>query len=127
MQPLERAFDRLLDVLRPAVHAGRSRPFIAAAQVEPELGGDHHLSAKRSQRFAHQLFVDERPVDFGGVKECDAALHGRVQQRRHLLLIFGRAVRKAHSHAAEADGRHFQIAFSKFAFLHYFSLFRKFC
>jgi hypothetical protein len=41
--------------------------------------------------------------------------------RDSLLLIYGWAVTKAPSHAAEADGRDFQIAFSKFALLHCFS------
>jgi hypothetical protein len=35
----------------------------------------------------------------------------------HLLLVFGRAVGKAHAHAAEPDGRNFQIAFPQFALL----------
>ena len=43
-EPLERAFDGLLDVLRPAIQARRSRPIIAATQIEPELGGDHHFA-----------------------------------------------------------------------------------
>jgi hypothetical protein len=36
----------------------------------------------------------------------------------HLLLVFGWAVRKAHSHAAQSEGRNFQIARSQFALLH---------
>src|SRR5512147_719607 len=40
-------------------------------------------------------------------KECD-----------HLLLVCRRAVRKAHSHAAEPYRRDFQVAFSEFALLH---------
>ena len=121
-EPLERAFDGLLDVLRPAVHARRSRPMIAAAQIEPELRGDHHFAAEGRQRLAHELFVDERAVDLGGVEERDAAFHGGVEKRDHLLLVFGRTVGKAHSHAAEPDSRNFQIALSKFALLHCFPL-----
>src|SRR5271156_2530757 len=77
-------------------------PIIAATQVETKLGGDHHLAAKRSEGFAHKLFVRKRAVHFGGVKECDAAVHCRMEKIGHLLLIFGRAVAKAHSHAAQA-------------------------
>ena len=87
-------------------------------QVEPELGGDHHLLAEGSEGFAHKLFVQERAVDLGGVEERDAAFHGRAQQRGHLLFVFGRAVGKAHPHAAEPEGRDFQIALSEFAILH---------
>ena len=110
LEPLERALDGLLDVLRPAIQAA-PRPSIAAAEVEPELGGDHHLLAEGSKGFAHKLFVGERAIDFGGIKECDAAVHGGPQQRGHLLLVFGRAVAEAHAHAAQADGRDFQTCF----------------
>ena len=56
----------------------------------------------------------------GGVEERDAAFHGSPEHRGHLLFVFGWAVRKAHSHAAEAEGRDFQIALSKFSLLHRF-------
>ena len=42
-----------------------------------------------------------------------------------LLLVCGRTVAKAHSHAAESESRDFQIAFSKFALLHCSSSARK--
>ena len=87
-------------------------------EVEPELGGDHHLLAERGERFAHELLVRERAVDLGGVEERDAALDGRAEQGDHLLLVRRRAVAKAHAHAAEADGRDFQVALSEFALLH---------
>ena len=117
LEPLERALDGLLDVLRPAIQARRTRPRIAATQVEPELGGDHHLLAEGSEGFAHKLFVHERAVNLGGVEERDAAFHGGTEQRGHLLLVFGRAVRKAHSHAAQAEGRDFQVALSELLFI----------
>ena len=50
-------------------------------------------------------------VNFGGVKECNAAFHRRTQKRRHFLRVFGWAVGKAHSHAAEPESRDFEIAF----------------
>ena len=54
------------------------RPALLAVgvEVEAELGGDHDLVADRGERLAHQLLVDERPVDLGGVEEGDAALDG---------------------------------------------------
>ena len=118
LEPLERALDGLLDVLRPAVQPRRARPLIAAAQVEPELGGDHHLLAEGSEGLAHEFFVRERAVDLGGVEERDAAFDGRPEQGGHLLLVLGRAVGKAHAHAAEPEGRDFQVAVSEFALLH---------
>ena len=80
LEPLERAFDRLLDVLGPAVQTCRSRPIIAATQVEPEFGGDDHFPAERSERFADKLFVRERAIDLSGIKECDATFHRRANQ-----------------------------------------------
>ena len=124
-EPLERTLDGLLDVLRPAVQARRTlhpARIGVGAKVEPEFGGDHHPVAEGSEGFAHEFFVQERAVDLGGVEECDAAFHGCPDQSGHLLLVFGRAVRKAHSHAAEPEGRNFQAALSKFALLHCFSL-----
>ena len=46
-------------------------------ELEPELGGDHHLLAEGSEGFAHEFFVRERAIDFGGVEERDAAFDGR--------------------------------------------------
>jgi len=87
-------------------------------EVEPELGGDYHLIAERSEGFPHELFVDVRFVNLGGVEERDAAFHGCAEKRCHLLLVFRRAVGKAHPHAAKSKGGHFQIALSKFSLLH---------
>ena len=79
-EPFERSFHGLLDVLGLAIHACRSRPIIAAAQIEPKLGGDHHFAAVGRQRFAYKFFVDEWAVNFGGVKEGDAAFDGGVEE-----------------------------------------------
>src|SRR6266478_5541328 len=105
-------------MLRSAVQGRRSRPRITATQVESEFGGDHHLLAERSQGLADEFFVCERAVNLSGIKESDAAFHGGSEKRGHLLFVFGRAVRKTHSHTAESDGRDFEITFSKFALLH---------
>src|SRR5206468_12213111 len=68
---LERSFSDLFDVRWPAVHANwRTAVWI---EFEPKLGGDHHLLAEWSERFAHEFFVRERAVRFGSVEECDAA------------------------------------------------------
>ena len=90
----------------------------SGSELEPELGGDHHLLAEGGEGFAHEFFVRVRAVDLGGVEEGDAAFDGRPEQGNHLLLVLGRAVGEAHPHAAEADGRDFQAAVSEFALLH---------
>src|SRR2546427_53315 len=77
--------------------------------------------AERFVRFAHEFFVDVRAIRLCRIEEGDAAFHGRAQESSHLLLVLGRAVRKAHAHAAQPEGGNFQVAISKFAFLHCFS------
>src|SRR5216684_9333604 len=100
--------------------SGRLAALLARTRidVETELGCDHDLLADRGKRLAHQFLVGERAVDFGGVEKCNATLDGRPDQRDSRLLIDRRTVAKAQSHAAEPDGRDFQIAVSKFALLH---------
>ena len=79
-ESLERTLDCPLDLLGSATHRRCSRPIIAATQIEPELSGDHHFSTERRQGFAHKLFVQERAVDFGRIKECDAAFYGGTEK-----------------------------------------------
>ena len=121
LEALERAFDGLLDVGGLAIQARGAWAMIGTAEIETELGGDHDFVAIGSERFADELFVEERAVDFGGVEEGDAAVEGGVEEGGHLFFVFGRAVGKAHAHTAESDGGNFQIAFAEFARLHYFS------
>src|SRR5207248_10304181 len=85
---------------------------------DPELGGDHHLSAYLRQRLADELFVGVRTVNLGGIEECDAAFNGRADERDHRLLVRWDTVALAHPHAAEPEGRDLEIALSKFALLH---------
>ena len=116
-QPLERGFGDLLDMLGPAV---QPRPAGATIRVElePELCGDHHLPAERLQRFADQLFVGVGTIDFCCIEERDAAFHGCLQERDHLLPVSHRAVAEAHPHAAKPERRYFQTAVPKCTFLH---------
>ena len=107
LKPLQRAFYRLLDVLRMAVQGHWSLLSLRVEfllEVETELGGDHHLIAQRSQRFSNKFLVHERTIDLCCIKERHALLNGRPQKRDHLLLISCRAIGHAHAHAAESDG-----------------------
>ena len=94
-----------------------SPPPVAAGEVEAELGRDHDLLANRLESFAHELFVRERAVDLCGVEERDAALDGRADQRDHLLWVGEGRETRAHTHAAEAERRDFEVA-SKCSLLH---------
>ena len=46
-------------------------------ELEAELGRDHDLVAEGRERFADELFVRERAIDFGRVEERDAAIDRR--------------------------------------------------
>lgn len=46
------------------------------ALLKPELRGDDDLIADWLKRFAHDHFVKERPIGFGGVEKSDAPLEG---------------------------------------------------
>src|SRR4029077_3916094 len=115
LEPLERSVGHLLDVLRSAIEAPLPPVRI---EFKAELGRDDDLLAHRGERFAQELFVPIWAVGLGRVEEGDAAGDGRSKQRDHLVLVGGRAVAEAHSHAAEADGRNLQVAVPESPLLH---------
>ena len=87
-------------------------------ELEAEFRGDHDAVANRPERFAYELFVRERAIDLGGIEERDATIDGCAQQRDAVLFVDRRAVAKAQTHAAEADGGNFEAALTERAFLH---------
>src|SRR5271169_963566 len=120
LEALNRGFGDLLNALWAAIRTNEAGTSVRL-EFEPELGGDHHFSAERRKSFAHEFLVCEWTIDFSRIEECYAAFHGGAENRDHLLLVSSRTVRKAHSHAAQAEGRNFQFIISKFALLHCFS------
>ena len=105
-EPAQRALDGLADVLRAAVHAVDRA---LRVELEAELGRDDDAVARaleRLERARQQLLVRERPVRFGRVEEGAAELDGAMDRGDGLALValFGRAVRRAHAHEAEAEG-----------------------
>jgi len=105
------------DMFGPAI-----RPAAACAgfkiDIETELGGKHDLAADRLERFANQFFIRERPVGLGGIEMGDAQIVSRANQLDHFALVGCRPIGRTHAHATEPNGRHFEIAISKFSFLH---------
>jgi len=71
-EPFERTLGALLDVLGPAIH----KLLPAGIDLDPELGGDHHLPADGSQGFADEGLVAEGAVHFSRIKERHAAVDG---------------------------------------------------
>ena len=86
--------------------------------LEPELRGNDHSPAERSEGLAHELFISEWAVHFSGVEKGDAAFDRGTDHRDHRLLLPGRTEAVAHAHAAESHRRDFEAAFPKFSFLH---------
>src|SRR2546427_857843 len=74
-EPFQRALDALLDALGAAV-----LHLLPVLDLDPEFGGDHHLSAHWRQRLADELFVGVRTVNLGGVEERDATCDGRADR-----------------------------------------------
>ena len=68
LEPLEGGLGDLFDVLRPAVQANPLRPAVGI-EFKPEFSGYHHLSTERSEGFAHEFFVGEWAVNFGGIED----------------------------------------------------------
>jgi len=118
LEPLERGFHDLLDVLGPAVETA----LLARLRIdaEAELGRDHDLPPERRQGFAYELFIGERSVDFRGIEEGDAALGRRPDQRNSVPLRDRRAVAEAEAHATQPQGRDLQAAASELSRLHRF-------
>src|SRR5262245_2439338 len=117
LEPLQRGLRNLFDMFRPAIQLTPTS-LATSSWFKPKFGCYYDLITKRSEGFTHQLFIGERTIDLSRVEERDAAFHGCPDKRDCLLLIHSGTVAKAHAHTAEADGRDFQITFSKFALLH---------
>src|SRR2546426_11879653 len=113
------SFQRTIDALLDPLGATVLHLLPAAVNSDPELRGDHHLPAQWSQRLTDEFLVRVGSVNFGGIEECDAAFHGRANERDHRLLVRWETVALAHPHAAEPEGRDLEIALSKFALLHW--------
>ena len=103
LQPLEGFLSHLPDV--PGLAVGhRQLGWIVRAGREAEFRGDHDLVTHRGEGLTDQDLVRIGSVDFGGVEEGDAQVHGLADEGDHLLGILGRAIGETHAHAAQAKG-----------------------
>src|SRR5207245_9434377 len=76
-ESLQRSFSNLFDVLWPTIQADL---FTFRTKFETEFGCYHHLTTERSKRFADELFIRERSVNFSGIEERDAAFDRHPNQ-----------------------------------------------
>jgi hypothetical protein len=117
LEALERGFSDFFDVFRSAVQV--TPPAIAiGSRLKPKFRGDYDLITEGSEGFANKFFVRERAVDFSGIKKRDAAFDGCANHCDPFLSVNRRTETEAHSHTAQSNGGDFQVAGSKFAFLH---------
>ena len=93
-----------------------------AGVVEPEFAPYQHAVAVGCEGFADELLVRVRPVDFRGVEEVYAQIHGFRDEVCHRLLVARQLVVRAHAHAPEPHCRDLHRGFSASehsAFSHY--------
>ena len=87
---------------------------IRHVETQSEFSCDNNIIAVRMQGFTQKFFVVVgmigRSIDFGGVEESVAHLHGIGEEFRHFTLVGRRTVGMAHAHAAKSYGRYAQAA-----------------
>src|SRR5215510_14624448 len=114
-ESFETALDRLAGVIGPAVNA--SDGGVVGIAHNAELGGQKHLIALPLDRATDQLFIGVWPVYIRCVQKIDAELQRAVNSRDGFSIVTI-AVKFAHAHAAEADGRNLRAANAKAPPLH---------
>ena len=115
LEPLQRGIGHRADVGWPAVETC----LLAVLELEAELRRNHDMIANRSERFADELFVRERPVRFGRVEECDASVNGGANDADAIIGTGSWAVSEADAHAPESESRDFQSACAQHSLLHF--------
>ena len=84
-EPREPLVARAPDGLGPAVDPARVG--VVGIALDAELGGEHHLVAATLDGATHQLLVDVRAVDLGGVDEGDAEVEGPLDGANGLRVV----------------------------------------
>ena len=109
LQATQAAIDGSPDVFRTAVCPATA---LAGLQIdiEAELGGNHNLVADRGKRLAEKNLIREGSIGLRRVKQGDALVVGETDQLDHLRLVGGRAIKRTHAHAAEAEGGDFEVS-----------------
>ena len=109
LQPLQRAFDLLLDV--QSRHTGIVGP--PAHRIE-ELGGDDGVLALTLQRDTQHRFRGAADIGIGRVEEVHARIERGVHHLRRTLLVGA----IAEGHRAQADLGDFQAGTAEVAVVH---------
>ena len=112
-KPLERGLAHLSHMLGPAVGAR-----LAGADLEAELGRNHHSLALSRDSLANQDLILERPVNLRGVEKVQAQLKRAMDRGGGFGVVSAPAIGKAHSHAAKPKGANLQPLPAQFSHFH---------
>ena len=103
------------DDFRPAVLPAGS---FAVNNFVPEFCSYGNLPLVRRKRFADEFFVNKRPVNNGGVKQCYAAFNRLADYFNALFAAWRYAAVVVHAHAAKAQCRYINAGSAHGAVLH---------
>jgi len=112
-QTAEAALDRAAHIGGRAVGDRRA----VRLAVDAELGGDEGFVTAPFQRLAQQDFIGVGAVHLGRVEQGDAQVERAVDHRDGLGLVRC-AVKSAHAHTAQTDGRDLRAVTAQLAHLH---------
>ena len=116
LQAFQRGFKRVPESF-PAEFSLRN--FLAGQENGHELCRQDHVIPNGLQRLAHQLFIGIGRIHFGCVEQGAAVFVIGFAHKPDGFPFGGHsAVAVAEAHAAHADGRYFQAAFSQPSFFH---------
>src|SRR5262245_8741330 len=114
-ESFETALDSLAGVFGPAVNASDSG--VVGVAHDAELGGQKHLITLPLDCATDQLFIGVWPVYIRCVQKIDAEFQRAVNSFDGFSIITI-AVKFAHAHAAESDGRNLRAVSAKASPLH---------
>ncbi|MNC38422.1 hypothetical protein D3C75_870240 [compost metagenome] len=102
-KPLQAAFYRTTDILRPTADAPGAG--IGRIAQDAKFGGQEDLLPFALDRFTNQPFVGVRAVHVGGVQQGHPQFQCPVQCGDGLFFILRRRIEITHPHAAQPQGR----------------------
>ena len=114
-EPAQARLARGAHILRRAADAALGG-FIRIAH-KAKLRRQHHLLAMARQRLAHKFLVREGTIHIRGVNERHPEFDCTVNGRDGLHIVTG-SIEVRHAHAAEAERRDVETAFSQFMCFH---------
>ncbi len=117
-QSFQAGFARSANIIRFAIDSAILR--ISGITDDAELRSQHNLVTFALNCAPHQFFIFIRAINVGCVEKSNSQIESAVN-RGDGFVVVASAVKLRHTHAAQAEGRDFETAASKFAKLHMIS------